>query len=515
MHAVPSSLARWTATALLGLGLGLATTAAQAQAAVTDLDALGLQIDWAELTRNDIAAVDAWVRGAYAGSVDPEHADFLPQWQAAVALARTRADAVDASSAWRATLEALVNAARDGHVIFRATAPIAHREWAGIALERLGERFVARRARNEIPGIELRIPDGAELLSCDGRPAAEALERRLDLFTTDWSILANRSIYASHFFLDYANPLAPRPGRCAFRHDGEEIEIELQWTAVTREQLGEALQPFRRLRMEGNAVGLSYADDGSAWLRIGNLADYAALQSLREQVERERKRVLAAPYIVWDLRGNGGGDSSLADAVAHALWGEAARVPGPDSGQPKRWRASPLALQAVRTAHARESAGQNPNPGLVRMAEGLMPAMEAALREGADLMPDPGYSPSSSEVESTRKPRKPRRLPGKGPVYVLTDGGCFSSCIMAVYSLKRLGAVQVGDPTGRHTIYGEVWFQQDLPSGQGRLILPIAIHAFPRSELGGDPPDLPWNGAGEDEAGLRAMIAADARKRRR
>lgn len=514
MHAFPNSLARWTAAALLGLGLGLMATTARAQAVVTDLDALGVQIDWAELARNDIAAVDAWVRGAYAGAVDPEHSGFLPEWQAAVELARARADAVDGSSAWRATLEALVNAARDGHVIFRATAPVAHREWAGIALERLGERFVARRARSEIPGIEPRVPDGAELLSCDGRAAAEALEQRLDLFTTDWSILANRSIYASHFFLDYANPLSPRPVRCAFRHDGEETEIELQWTAVTREQLGEALQPFRRLRMEGSAVGLSYADDGSAWLRIGSLGDYAALQALREQVERERKRILAAPYIVWDLRGNGGGDSSLADALAFALWGEAARVPGPESGQPKRWRASPLALQAIRTAHARESSSENPNPGLIRMAEALMPAMEAALREGADLMPDPGYSPSSS-TRPVRKARKPPRRPGKGPVYVLTDGGCFSSCIMAVYSLKRLGAVQAGDPTGRHTIYGEVWFQQDLPSGQGRLILPIAIHAFPRSELGGEPPDLPWNGAGEDEAGLRAMIAADARTRRR
>jgi hypothetical protein len=77
-----------------------------------------------------------------------------------------------------------------------------------------------------------------------------------------------------------------------------------------------------------------------------------------------------------------------------------------------------------------------------------------------------------------------------------------------------MGAIHVGDPTGVHTYYGEAMFQRALPSGLGKLMLAVAINAYPAGELGGETPELPWDGAAADEAGLRAMIAADAARRR-
>lgn len=68
--------------------------------------------------------------------------------------------------------------------------------------------------------------------------------------------------------------------------------------------------------------------------------------------------------------------------------------------------------------------------------------------------------------------------------------------------LERQSARRAGDPPGVHTIYGEAWFSRRVPDLDAEPIMPLSIDT--------DPPGLPCTGAVEDDAGLRAMIAADA-----
>ena len=77
-----------------------------------------------------------------------------------------------------------------------------------------------------------------------------------------------------------------------------------------------------------------------------------------------------------------------------------------------------------------------------------------------------------------------------------------------------MGARQIGDPTDRNTIYAEQWYAGMLPSGEAQLMLPSAWFGWPESELGGGPPDIQWRGAANDEAGLRAFVAAQAARGR-
>ena len=465
-------------------------------------------IDWPARTLADVAAIDEWVRGAYPGMVDPDNPGFAPRWTQAAEAARSRATQVADAGGWRATVFALAHAARDAHVALAETAPPPTRRWAGIALERRGDAYVARRPAEGTPGVDARVDDGAVLVSCDGEPADAALRRRVHGWISDWEIPAFRSMYASSVFVDRGNPFAPTPIRCVFDHQGERREIELQWTEVDAKALSAALAPFRRVRRQVDRVELAFADDGAAWVVLGNLWDHAANTALTATLGERREDVLAAPYLVFDLRGNGGGDSSLADAHARALWGRFSLVPGREPAGPKRWRASPLVIETLQQMRDAVAASDNPNPNLVAAADRLLPLLRDAVAEGEPL-------PRQSWWEG-RLPRWFERDPPAHarPVYVLTDGGCFSSCILASYMLQRMGAVQVGDPTGVHTMYGEAWFQRPLPSGLATLTLPVSINAYPAGELGGEAPDLPWTGAADDEAGLRAMIAADARGRR-
>lgn len=503
IHSPRSFRSRVAAALLLALLPALPAAAAPAPPA---------RDDPAARTRADVEAIDAWVRGAYAGAVDPDDRAFGPVWQAAVTLARERAATVRDADGGRFVLRALVHAARDGHVILRERAPPAAASWAGLALERRGTRYLARRPADAPADVDTRIADGAVLLGCDGQPADAVLAARLDLFETDWRIQANRSRHASRLFLDTGNPYVARPQRCRFEAADGVHEIALTWTPVDRTAWAAAVRPFERIKRQADRIALDHGADRSAWITLGNLHDYRALSALTAQVARERSRIEAAPYLVFDLRGNGGGDSSLADALARALWGAESSIALPEPARPKRWRASPLTLEAVAQVRAEVAALADPNPGLLRMADGLLDVLGAAIDAGIDLVVDP---------DAQRLPERPpsaqpaRRAPAsRQPVYVLTDGGCFSSCIIATYLLKRQGARQAGDPTGVHTIYGEVWFSRRLPNLDADLIVPLAINTNPPDQLGGDPPELPWTGAAEDEAGLRAMIAADAASRR-
>jgi hypothetical protein len=81
-------------------------------------------------------------------------------------------------------------------------------------------------------------------------------------------------------------------------------------------------------------------------------------------------------------------------------------------------------------------------------------------------------------------------------------------------TLKRMGAIQVGEASGQNEVYGESVGPFDLPSGLGWYRIPVSIIRQPRSSLGGLPPDIRWSGAMDDDAGLRAWIAGLASESR-
>jgi hypothetical protein len=462
---------------------------------------------WKDIARADIAAVDGWVRGLYPAMEDPANPQFTLQWKNAVDLAESRSETISSHTDWLHVMSALMRSARDGHVAFRPNSQPETVAWAGLALEKRGNQYIARTVVNGSLAVEKRIPDEAALLGCDGKVADKVLEEHLDLFVANWKVPAERTYTASQLFVDTGNPFVDRPGQCRFRsRNGKLHDIELAWHEASQATLADALKPFQRIRQQRSKIELAFSDDGAAWITLGNLGDYAAISSLQSRLESRRDEILSAPYLVWDLRGNGGGDSSLADKLAITLWGKIVAPAQAATANGKRWRASALSIETVKTIRNQVANSPNPNPGLLAAADKLIPALEAALKEGQPFATVSLTAPETrgDNVHAVSAPEH------SNPVLVLTDAGCFSSCINALYMLKRMGAVHVGEPTRKNSIYGESWFVRKLPSGKGMVMLPMAIEPQSRDQLGGDTPDIEWTGAAEDEAGLKAMIAENA-----
>lgn len=468
-------------------------------------------IDWPALTLSDIDAVDDWVKEVYPAWVDPANPSFRQTWAAAVRTARARVSEVRSRHGHTAIVRALLNATSDPHVVFSGAAQSRQVAWAGIGLERRGSNYVATRL-----GTFAATPEGAEVADshfagCDGRSADDTLRHHLDPWRTAWDIPGNASMYAASIFVDLENPFVPRPVSCRFRRaTGAYIDLHLNWEDEDREVVSRGLEPFRRIRPVSEEIGLDFHEDKSTWITVGNFGLEAPHAALRDRIAAERERITSSPYIVIDLRGNLGGNSELADRMIESLWGPGgaqSSIPGRE----KLWRASDAVIVEARTLRQRLSQWPDVPTGVLAAIDHMIPRLEASRSAGQVFYTEetPFTSPSPAPAPSLRSGRGL-----KAPVYVLTDGGCVSTCIVAVNALRRAGALQVGDPTQRQTRYVEAWFQRPLPSGYGEVILPIALIPFAEQELGGGSVDLPWTGSANDEGGLKRFIASDAMSRR-
>lgn len=461
-------------------------------------------LDWRARTLADIEAVDRAVREVHPGMVDPASPALAAAWAESVRTARLRANEVTSRAAWAGTLRILVNSLRDSHAVVRIVPqqPAPPVWWTGYAVEHISGRWFLRPVdAADAPAGELR------LLRCGERPIDVVAASQLDLVVTNWEVTANRSIAGARLLVDTGNPFMTRIAECTVLIDGrEERRIAFRWRQTDAAALSSALAPYQRRRTGATRFALDWQTNGSAWLGIPSFNDSQGNAALREAVRSARSRLRRAPYIVLDVRGNSGGNSQLGTALSAALWGDGSVIPEPAPSQPKRWRASRQLVEAMRAARTAQAS----NPELVSFIDAALPAIEGGLSRGEALVADPAVAADTARRER-RRPRPART----GPVFVLTDGGCGSSCILFVNEVRRMGARQIGDPTDRNTIYGEQWVRTPLPSGEAELFLPSAVYGWAERELGGGPPDIQWTGTGTDEAGLRAFIAAQARRVRR
>jgi hypothetical protein len=446
---------------------------------------------WMPTTQKDIEAIATWIETIHPGPVDPSTPGFVSTWSQSLGLARERAEQVCDRAGWWATLNALLWSLRDGHARLSSSRGLEPVRWTGFAVELQGDRYILRRVADE-PDLD-RALDGALLVSCDGTSIEEHAERTLDLFRGDWTVPSMRPSMTAALLVDDGNPFVTPPKACTVDVDGREQQWIPSWKVGPWSAVGASIARFQRIKRDNaDRLSLEFSDDGSAWITVGNLTDKERHEELRATIAKARMRILRAPYIVWDLRGNGGGDSELGDALAQLVWGKGSLVSARPSIQLKRWRASQELVDYIRSSS--EDA-----------LTWIIPEMENAVRERQSMMTLERDRPKDdASASSTAAPA------ATGPVFALTDAGCFSSCIMFRNLLIRMGAIQVGDPTGKNAVNGEVWFSHELPSKLATITLPIANMGEHPEDLGGTPPSIPWHGAADDEAGIRQLIAEAA-----
>ena len=163
--------------------------------------------------------------------------------------------------------------------------------------------------------------------------------------------------------------------------------------------------------------------------------------------------------MVFNVRGNGGGNSEWGEEIVSAFWGDvwAKRAEALTGGNVVDWRASALNLATLRDEKKQiEAAGLD--TGYTHRA---IDAITTAIQDGNPLA---RVVEPSEAVSQTPPPNPVTRR-----VYFLTDGSCGSARLDFADLMHRLpGVVQVGQPTGADTVYMDI-ARKELPSGLASL----------------------------------------------
>ncbi|MBV9438911.1 MAG: hypothetical protein JOZ24_02850, partial [Candidatus Eremiobacteraeota bacterium] len=356
-----ASLGGFIATAVLSVA------AASGQASAGDAT-------WRAITRNDVDAAYRLLLENHPGAAPAlRDEDFANRLERGHTLALERADRVSEYGGYVNTLRGFAGSFGDDHIAFRPNdrhAPVPLR-WAGYVIALRGENYIVDAVEGQSD-----VAVGDRLTACDGIQASALAQRRLAGFFGNWTSRAEHYLAAPYLLIDYGNPFVPTPTVCTFERHGASINAALRWRPVDRTQL----RPMLSHAAPSGAPGFGVRRVGSAyWIAIQQLDPRAA--RVIDEVRAQLPEVRAAPLVVVDVRGNGGGNSDWADSLAEVLWGKAslAALHGAAPEEPacgKFWRASPGNLQTLETYAARPN--EFPDPGIRSMLD----AMKRAIAQG-------------------------------------------------------------------------------------------------------------------------------------
>jgi hypothetical protein len=460
--------------------------------------------DWAKLAAQDIRAAHEMILASHPGPVDLEAPGFKAKAEETLAKALGLAARAETAGGYVFATRAYASGYGDPHVGFRTTPGLdALREksgdaqWAGLFI---GWRDGVASVTFAEPGAG--ADKGEELVSCDGRSFQTMMREDVFPFAqlpvempATWTINANAVLRAS------GNPFIARPKVCVFRGADGEHSAELRWRSLTMERYRELL-PAAAFG-QAPKPGVAEIEPGVWWASLPTFdpqdpATTGALTQVIETIRNERERMLASRAVVFDMRGNSGGQSSWGNEAVNALYGPEYAAHAFKQNVRMFWRAEAGNAQSVRESIARQ--GQSRDAGPLGL---LARRMDEAVKKGEPLVA--GASPPNPDP-----PQAPMRNPAKAQVFLLTDGVCMSSCLIFADTLLAFDGVRhIGYPTGADSDYTSIRMRP-LPSGHAQLIHPIMIWRHARRSSGTFyTPEITFNAFGWSDESVQAWFLSE------
>jgi hypothetical protein len=480
----------WKIIASMG-ALG-ATPAAWAQVDVAS--------HWRALTAMDVEAAHRLLLEDHPGAAkEVGDEKFQRSLASAYAKAKERTAKVTSYDGYVATMAGLSFGLGDKHIWSRPLYVVDRPEWPGIMLARRGMDFVVADESDAAEGAPLM---GAKLVSCAGIAADRLADQRLAEFKVVRGIEAQLIQKAAFLLLDDGNPFLKRPQQCEFVQDGRPRSVPLKWRGIWNHQYYARVAKMQTRGAAG--FGVRKVGDGY-WIALQSLSESAV--PVVEAVRAQAPAIKAAPYVVLDLRGNGGGNSRFGRSIAEALLGPGyvkAIVSGEAAGGEncsKAWRISDRNLKQV----ASYVTDLGPRQGK-EATDAFKKEYETLLAAKAARQPFAGTPRCAATAASSPVKAPLAKSDYAGRLLLLTDNACFSSCLMVTEEFRKLGALHVGETTDANTNYMEVR-EDRLPSGLSMFSTLQAVAPSRPRQMGPFVPARLYDGSIADTAALEKWIA--------
>lgn len=461
---------------------------------------------WPSVARTDLDFMYHTLRDNHPGAIDQRN-PYFKEWlekgyAAAGASAQKAASLADA----KRVLARYAAGFGDMHLQVSFSDSARAIQWPGLIVERIGTRYlVAGRAQ----GWPVSLPAaGAELVSCDGRTADTLMtEDILPAVYNAPTLGAVKNIFAQALFTDAE--LTPHQYRsCVFADGGAHKRFDMAWRGISRiawfEQRGKAIPEVSHKSSITQVAPKTY------WIHLPQF-------SPGPDEEKELKALIArtaslrdAELLIFDTRGNGGGNSQWGDDVLEGLYGAPylryMRAKQGDRGYAE-YRASQANLDYIDSKLPDLKRQFGAGSDTVRHQAGLVARLRSALASGAPFV---RQSPE----------RPPAALPAAAPVpltraraVLVTDSDCVSSCLDFADAVRSLPGMQhLGQTTNADTLFMEVRYV-DLPSKLGSLVVAQKVYRD-RLRANNQPwvPHVEYEGRIHDTEALRPWVLNGAAK---
>ena len=459
---------------------------------------------WQRLARQDIAEAHKTLVAAHPGVIDPANPGFRDWLEAGPGKALAYVPRVRSYDDMLSVVRVYAAGFHDGHLAYSDdTRPSSNMTVDGWHVApRDGSAIVDAVA----PDWPVALPPlGAELLGCDGRAARSLVAEDIAPFTQAPVGDAGQAMLWSAFT---EPPLGDMRWReCSFMTaDGHRLELPQAWKAVPWDVFVH-LELGGRKRPAPPTNSAERLPDGTLWIRAGNFTPSADENIALEQLIETLRREPTARRIVFDSRGNNGGDSGIGQRLFAAATGgleiDDSRLGGV-AVTSAWWRVSDIAIAAMvgREVVAKERGGDDSTLQVVKQ---LHQALVAAQTRGEDWVHQPG----SDYPRLTRQDMAARKAHLNRPVdrvALLTDANCVSACLDFADLVRSVpGSVHIGQTTGADTVYLDIGHVR-LPSGNA-LILPLKVwRNRPRGDNETLVPDVPLSLAQSSEDAVRRAV---------
>lgn len=465
--------------------------------------------EWQDLALADLDAVRDLIRSAHPGALDTQNPDFARSIGAGYEEARRDVARVTDYNSMMAAVRGYVTSFRDGHLVYSDHARRPHYTIAvnGMMFELAGREYRVVATLDNWP-VPLP-PVGSVLLSCDGLKPQQLVETRYAPYVDRRSSQAAAESVATQLHSrEFADAELKR---CRYRtQDGKELELGVVYKPFQTREYFDRVAPL--MGKTGAAPRINRYDfkDGILWIQAPNfsLRGGATEAADLDKMLAEIRALSGVKTIVFDVRGNGGGDSRIGGRILGAATGGLNVDMSNPEGLPRtyaEWRVSDVAIQTASGHLERMTKLYGPESNQVRAARETLKQFEDARAAGqAWVRQDGGYVLTPEEV--ARRNGRLNRF--AGTVALLTDNGCASACLDFADSVRLLpGAVHLGQTTSADTLYMDTG-RARLPSGNV-LVLPLKVW---RNRLRGNnqpwTPHIPLAVDMADDAAVRQAVVA-------
>jgi hypothetical protein len=461
--------------ALLLFIVACAASPARPQTPQIDAQRTTLLNPWSLMIQQDLNKAIDILKNDYAASADNQNVGWSSLQDGAIARAREEAAQVTTFAGYAAVLRRFAGSFEDEH--FSISMNLAPRRvaWPRFLIGLDKAKYVV--LISDLPDVKV----GSEVSSCDDVPVDTWLKEKVIPYAEGVPTLeADLASDAPLLLLDDSNPFLLRPKQCVVGGRS----VNLAWepvlysdirTRITAAILGD-YKP---------AYGWHNFDTAGVWIQIPSFNpktdhDLEAFRSIIQDAATFRGRDI----IVFDVRGNGGGNSEWFMRLLTSLYGQdMVRFYAREKPQLIReYRASPdiakfyaaqVSLEQRTLGKQSDSAGDTAD---------VATHIAQALAEGKSTYLQPSEESGQPAVPTTAPVN-----PVHARVYVLTDYGCGSACLSFLDEMVRFpNVVQVGLPTHADRPYTNPMVTL-LPSGAASLSSATMIRRH-RTRL----PNQPW-----------------------